>query len=129
MLDCALGFPLYGLSERALGFSQLLAGAWVLSMPTCRVVGTVVNLGELGLRTPPGLMAGAGQTRSSSNPVGDPARGESVPFTTRTRHGQEARPSMDSGRSAYQLLLTQAVFEPELWQLRAIVPLAARMML
>jgi hypothetical protein len=60
MLDCALGFPLYGLSERALGFSQLLAGAWVLSMPTCRVVGTVVNLGELGLRTPPAL------TRSAS---------------------------------------------------------------
>ena len=36
---------------------------------------------------------------------------------------------MGSGRSAYQLLLTQAVSPVALWQLRATVPLAARMML
>jgi hypothetical protein len=56
------------------------------------------------------------------------ARGsEAVVRAIRCEWGSTA-PTRDAG-GAYQLLLTQAVFEPELWQLRATVPLAARMML
>ena len=51
-------------------------------------------------------------------------------------HAQHTRSASRRGRreallvlTRYQLLLTQAVFEPELWQLRVIVPFAARLIL
>ena len=44
------------------------------------------------------------------------------------RLGGNPAPTRDAG-GGYQLLLTQAVFEPELWQLRVTVPFAARVML